>query len=97
MGETMKSATAIKTLSALLMLGLGACATTQERMNGWVGTTDAHLLSAWGAPDRKAKAGGGINVVTYKEKGAGKHSASCHKTFAIDADHRVIGASTTCR
>jgi len=98
MGETMKSATAFKALSALLMLGLGACATTQERMNGWVGTTDAHLLSAWGAPDRKAKAGGGINVVTYKEKGHGKYSAPCHKTFAIDAaDHRVIGASTPCR
>jgi hypothetical protein len=65
MGETMKSATALKALSALLMLGLGACATTQERMDGWVGTTDAHLLSAWGAPDA--------------------------------AEHRVIGASTTCR
>ena len=46
----MKSATALEELSALLMLGLGACATTQERMNGWVGTTDAHLLSAWDAP-----------------------------------------------
>jgi hypothetical protein len=97
MGETMKSATALKALSALPMLGLGACATTQDRMNGWVGTTDVHLLSAWGAPDRKAKADGGINIVTYKEKGQGKHSASWHKTFAIDADHRVIGASTTCR
>jgi hypothetical protein len=93
----MKSATALKALSALPLLGLGACATTQDRMNGWVGTTDAHLLSAWGAPDRKAKADGGISVVTYKQKGQGKHSAPCHKTFAIDADHRVIGASTTCR
>ena len=68
----MKSATALNALSALMMLGLGACATTQ--------------------------AGGGINVVTYKKKGQGKYSAPCHKTFAIDAaDHRVIGASTTCR
>ena len=33
MGETMKSATALKALSALLMLGLGACATTQERID----------------------------------------------------------------
>ena len=94
----MKSATAIEALLGLMLLGLGACATTQDRMNTWVGTTDAHLLSAWGAPDRKAKAGGGINVMTYKEKAKGnKHSASCHKTFAIDADHRVIGANTTCR
>lgn len=45
----MKSAPALEALSALLMLGLAACATTQERMNGWVGTTDAHLLSAWGS------------------------------------------------
>jgi len=45
----MTSATALEALSALLMLGLGACATTQERMYGWVGTTDAHLLSTWGA------------------------------------------------
>ena len=93
----MKSATAIKALLGLLLLGLGACATTQDKMNTWLGTTDAHLLSAWGAPDRKAKAGGGINVVTYKEKGQGKHSAPCHKTFAIDADQRIIGANTTCR
>lgn len=93
----MKSAIAIKALSGLLLLGLGACASTQESMNRWVGTTDAHLLSAWGAPDRQAKAGGGVRVLTYKEKGRGKHSVACHKTFAIDADHRVIAAETTCR
>ena len=93
----MKSANVIKALSGLLLLGLGACETSQDRMNTWIGTTDAHLLSSWGAPDRKAKADGGINVVTYKEKGRGKHAASCHRTFAIDADHRVIDANTDCR
>jgi hypothetical protein len=46
----MKSATAIKALSGLLLPGLGACATPQDRMNTWAGTTDTHLLSAWGAP-----------------------------------------------
>jgi hypothetical protein len=90
----MKSATVIRALLGVLALGLGACATTQDRMNSWVGTTDAHLLATWGAPDRKAKAGGGISVVTYKSKG--KYSA-CHRTFAIDADHRIIDANTDCR
>ena len=90
----MKSATVIRALLGVLALGLGACATTQDRMNGWVGTTDAHLLASWGAPDRKAKAGGGIRVVTYKSKGK---YATCHKTFAIDADHRIIGANADCR
>jgi hypothetical protein len=90
----MKSGTVMtKVLLGLLALGLGACSTTQERMNTWVGTTDAHLLSAWGAPDRKATAGGGIRVMTYKTKGKN----ACHKTFAIDADHRIIDANTDCR
>ena len=93
----MKSATAIKALSGLLLLGLGACETAQDRMNAWVGTTDAHLLSAWGAPDRRANAGGGVRVVTYKEKGRGRHAAACHKSFTIDSEHRVVGANSTCR
>ncbi len=91
----MKSATAIKTLSALLLLGLGACETTQDRMNAWVGTTDTRLLSAWGAPDRKAKAGGGVRVLTYKEKRA-KGQPACHKTFTVDAENRVVAANTDC-
>ena len=45
----MKSPTAIKALPGRLLPGLGACATTQDTTNTWVGTTDAHLLSAWGA------------------------------------------------
>jgi len=89
----MKSATVFKALIGVLLLGLGACETTQDRMNTWVGSTDSHLLATWGAPDRKAKTGGGINVVTYKTKGKN----ACHKTFAIDADHRIIDANTNCR
>ena len=92
----MRSAkTTAKVVLGLLSFGLGACSTTQEQMNSWVGTTDAHLMSAWGAPDRKASAGGGIRVLTYKEKG-GKGRLACQKTFAVDADHRVISASTDC-
>jgi hypothetical protein len=87
--------TVAKILLGVVGLGLGACSTTQERMNGWVGTTDAHLMSAWGAPDRKAKAGGGIRVLTYKETG-GKGRIACQKTFAVDADSRVIAANTNC-
>jgi hypothetical protein len=87
--------TLAKILLGVVSLGLGACSTTQERMSSWVGTTDAHLMSAWGAPDRKAKAGGGIRVLTYKEKG-GKGRIPCQKTFAVDADSRVIAANTDC-
>ncbi|MBM3650768.1 MAG: hypothetical protein FJX11_23575 [Alphaproteobacteria bacterium] len=92
--------TATKLLIGLLSLGLGGCATTQERMNSWVGSTDAHLLSAWGVPDRKATTGGGIHVVTYKEKTRdfkGRVNGACHKTFTVDADHRIIAANTSCR
>ena len=87
--------TVTKILLGVVGLGLGACSTIQERMNSWVGTTDAHLMSAWGAPDRKAKAGGGIRVLTYKEKG-GRGRMACRKTFAVDADDRVIAANTNC-
>jgi hypothetical protein len=98
MGETMGSAkTTAGALLGMLAFGLGACSTTQERMNSWVGTTDAHLMSVWGAPDRKAKADGGIKVITYKRKiRTGRHAHTCHKTFAIDADHRIIAANTNC-
>jgi hypothetical protein len=85
-----------KTTVALLGLLLGACSTTQERMNSWIGTTDAHLMSVWGAPDRKASADGGIRVLTYNQTGS-KWQFACQKTFAIDADHRVIAANTNCR
>ena len=85
-----------KITASLLLLGLGACTTTQERMDTWVGTTDAHLMSVWGAPDRNATADGGIRVLTYTRKGT-KYQPPCQKTFAIDADHRVIAANTNCR
>ena len=84
---------------------LGACATTQERMDGWVGTTDAHLLSAWGAPDRKAKAGGGI-MAHPSGPAAGVRSLqtwwraavevgldeALHGDLLLHADHRIVVA-----
>lgn len=94
----MRSArTMARAVIGVLALGLGACMTTQERMNTWVGTTDAHMMSRWGAPDRQAKADGGIRVLTYKDKvGRGKHAQTCQKTFAVDADRRIIDAYTNC-
>jgi hypothetical protein len=43
--------TSTKIPLGVVALGRGACSPTQERMNGWVGTTDAHPMSARGTPD----------------------------------------------
>lgn len=83
-------------LIGLAAPGLGACVTSQDALNTWVGTTDAHLMTAWGVPNRQTFAGGGIRILTYRDWDEWQ-KMPCHNTFAVDADHRVIAASTTCR
>lgn len=94
--------TAKKTASvlvSLLALGLGACVTTmQDAMNAWVGTTDAHLMAAWGAPDRESVAGGGFRVLTYLQlnEDSDGRSSICRSSFTVNADHRIVAATYYC-
>jgi hypothetical protein len=86
-------------LLGLLALGLSACLmTTQDALNSWLGTTDAHLMASWGAPDRESTAGGGFRVLTYlemKEDEDGQPSI-CRSTFTVDDNHLVVAATYYC-
>jgi hypothetical protein len=86
-------------LLGLLASGLGGCLmTTQDVLNTWRGTTDAHLMAVWGAPDRESTAGGGFRVLTYlrlNDDGDGQPNV-CRTSFTVDADHRIVAATYYC-
>lgn len=91
--------TTARVLLCLLALGLGACAMNgQDAINSWLGTTDAHLMAAWGAPDREATAGSGFRVLTYMELRANTDDQPlvCRTNFTVDDDHRIVAATYYC-
>jgi hypothetical protein len=97
----MRTATTTTTfLLGLLALGLGACAMTtqQDTMNTWLGTTDAHLMAAWGAPDRESTAGGGFRVLTYMkvQEDSDGWPQVCRSSFTVDGDHLIVAATYYC-
>jgi hypothetical protein len=80
---------------ALTTLSLGACMTIQERMDTWIGSTDAEMMSKWGAPDRQARAADGVRILTYKDRDH-RRRVACKRTFTVDAQHRIVDASAQC-
>lgn len=86
-------------LLGLLALGLGGCETpTPNVMGTWLDSTDAHLMAEWGVPDRESTAGGGFRVLTYVEETdlSDGRRLVCHRTFTVDADHRIVAANSRC-
>jgi len=65
----------------LLCLLLGACTTTADRMQSWVGLDVAQLVSRWGAPDTTIGDDRG-NVLTWKQN-------RCRQSFVIGNDNVV--------
>lgn len=69
----------------LLALGLAltvGCA--QNRMNTWLGSSDANLLSSWGAPDKETRLSDGGRVLTWsKEWRMAGLSGTCRRSFTI--------------
>lgn len=57
-----------RSVTALLLLGLAACATTEGYENvlkSWVGSREIALVASWGAPHRVYEAGNGDRALTY--------------------------------
>lgn len=55
-------------VSALLLIGLAACATTEgykEAVESWVGAREITLVAQWGAPHRVYDASNGERALTY--------------------------------
>ena len=69
----------------LLCLLLGACTTTADRMQSWVGLDVAQLVSRWGAPDTTIGDDRG-NVLTWKDKINNRY---CRQSFVIGNDNVV--------
>ena len=79
-------------VAAIISFGLLAgCDTRQDRVDEWIGNTEARLLSRWGGPDRVLESGG-VKYLTYNYFWNGTKTHSY--TFQVNTTTgRVIGGS----
>ncbi len=73
--------------SLYVLILANGCASTKTEMETWVGSTEAKVLSSWGAPQSTIEAGDGSRILTW-ESPYGKNKV-CRQSFTID-DARIV-------
>lgn len=82
-------------LAFAVATAVAACGGTSNSMKSWVGSSDAELVSQWGAPDRETSLSSGGRVLTWNGRNM-EGTILCHKSFTVDAQHVVRAWSHNC-
>ena len=83
-----------------LVLAAACFHTRAQKLNSWVGSDEAALVSEWGAPDLTAPLGGGGKVLTWTEKyeypiGTVTKKGECRQSFTISPGGKVVSWSAS--
>ena len=69
-------------ISLYVLILASGCASTKTDMETWMGSTEAKMLSSWGAPQSAIETGDGSRILTW-ESPWGKNEM-CRQSFTID-------------